>query len=150
MCFSNWHTCSCLRYDQLWDKFLQDTGKVQPSKQQLAAALDEWTEWAYQPELELSEEAIGLFYGQECSVSSLIMQALTVSPWPACVWRRRSFLETALSSLGKMASTRLVVCVHSCLMHLLGKRIAPKMKCQILLRLLGLQKLCQLQGAPKE
>ena len=37
--------CTCLNCGELWDKFLQDTGRRVPDKAQLPAALDAWRVW---------------------------------------------------------------------------------------------------------
>ena len=34
------HVRTCLNHGELWDKFLQDTGRRVPSKAQMLAALD--------------------------------------------------------------------------------------------------------------
>lgn len=60
-------TCGCLKYNQLWDNFLQDTARANPTKQQLPDALEAWRIWALQ-QSGLSDDDLALCVGPELSV----------------------------------------------------------------------------------
>ncbi len=58
--------CTCLNCGELWDKFLQDTGRRVPDKAQLPAALDAWRVWGQHADLSLQQQELCL--GLERSV----------------------------------------------------------------------------------
>ena len=60
------NACSCQSL-QLWDKFLEETDRAQPTKRQLPDALDAWRAWALQ-QADLSEDEQTLCYGPGLSV----------------------------------------------------------------------------------
>ncbi len=58
--------CTCLSYGELWDIFLQDTGRHAPNKAQMPAALDAWRVWGQHAGLSLQQQELCL--GPERSV----------------------------------------------------------------------------------
>ena len=58
-------SCSCLQYHQLWDKFLTDPNRGNPTKQQLPASLVAWRAWAIE-QSDLSEDARASAMGLSC------------------------------------------------------------------------------------
>ena len=58
--------CTCLKYGELWDKFLQDTGRRVSNKAQMPAALDAWRVWGQHAGLSLQQQELCL--GPERSV----------------------------------------------------------------------------------
>lgn len=80
---SEQNPCNCLKYNQLWDKFLEDTDRAEPTKRQLPDALDAWYAWARQ-QADLSADEQSLCYGPELSVQEFDRATIGINTF-ACI-----------------------------------------------------------------
>ncbi len=127
---------------ELWDKFLQDTGRLIPSKAQMPAALDAWRVWGQHAGLSVQQQELCL--GPKLSVR-VFDRATVRNTRLACTRVEKSKFAHDSVVLTKSNGKYCAGWVNAFLSHV--GRTAICLKRQMLPRWIGLQMQSQLQAS---